>query len=255
MSDATLLEIANGIAIEIRFPTFGSLIGNSSKNAIAVLNAIKKGVERDVFRSDNWNGLRYPFQVTFDGTNDIYQLPQKFDSILNQTAWDVINERPAMGPVDTYQWMELTRSNIATPNQYLFYKLVDHNFGSGLVKAIEFYPSQEAGSSVGFECWYISKWYVKDGSTGEDKRYFTADNDKTIIDSELVEQAGLVRMLRSLGLSFQDELEELQSLLKERGTKDGGMTAIDMRGPMRMYPYPNIPGFVPPAAWAWGRKW
>lgn len=257
MSEATLLEMVNTVATEVRFPSVTNVIGNTNENTVAIYTALKKVMERDVYRAHPWAALRGYIEVTFDGVTEFWPLPTNFDSILNSTAWDILNNRPATGALDPYQWQKITKSQTTIPNQTMFYSIGSHDYGAangGVKKCLFFWPDQPVASppSPGFSAAYMSNWYVLDASTREQKRVFTSDGDTTLIDSELIEQAALVRMLRTLGLGFKAEKEEFHLMLKDRKTKDGGTTDLDMTGPHDLSPaYPNTPGFVPGGGW-WG---
>ncbi len=272
MSEATLLEMVNTVATEVRFPQVTNVIGNKNENTVAIYTALKKAMERDVYRAHPWASLRGIFEVVPDGVTEYWRLPQNFDSVINSTAWDVVNQRPATGALNPYQWQKITKSQLTIPNQTLFYSITSYDFGfsqgeeggtyEGVKKCVIFWPSplpeslgEDQGdivSLVRFSVAYMTNWYVLDASARYTKRAFTNDGDTTLIDSELVEQATLVRMLRTLGLGFQAEREEFQIMLKDRKSKDGGAADLDMTGPHDLSPaYPNTPGFVPGGGW-WG---
>lgn len=266
MSEATLLDMVNTVATEVRFPTVTNVLGNKDENTVAIYTALKKAMERDVYRAHPWAALRGYFEVAFDGSTNYWPLPLDWDSPLNSTAWDVINQRPARGALDPYQYQKISKSQLTIPNQTMFYTITSYDFGvqgGGTRKAMLFYPTpmpetlvyDDQGSAtlgVGFSMAYMTNWYVLDASTRAKKRSFGSDGDLTLIDSELVEQATLVRMLRTLGLGFAEEKIEFDMMLQNRKQKDGGSTDLDMTGPHDMAPaYPNTPGFVPGGGW-WG---
>lgn len=274
MSKATLLEMVNTVATELRFPKAANIIGNDDKNIVAIFTALKKSMERDVYRAHQWAALREVFNVIPDGSTEYWKLPLDYDSILNGTAWDVENKRPAVGSLDSYQWENLTKSRLTPSNQTLFFTVTSYYFSSWIQPegggddlqlsgetrdCILFWPSPlpvmigQGDISARFSVAYMKNWYILDASTNHSKQLFDNDGDKTILDSELIEQATLVRMLRTLGLGFTAEKEEFDWMLKDRRTKDGGMTAIDTTGPFNTAAaYPNTPGYSPMAG---SRRW
>lgn len=262
MSEATLLDMVNTVATEVRFPTVTNVIGNNDENTVAIYTALKKAMERDVYRAHPWAALRGYFEIVFDGITEYWPVPLDWDSPLNSTAWDVINQRPARGALDPYQYQKISKSQLTIPNQTMFYTITSHDFGAstggateGTRKCVLFYPtpmSETPVGQIGFCMAYMTNWYVLDASTRAKKLKFGSDGDLTLIDSELVEQATLVRMLRTLGLGFAEEKIEFEQMLTNRKQKDGGSTDLDMTGPHDMTPaYPNTPGFVPGGGW-WG---
>lgn len=76
---------------------------------------------------------------------------------------------------------------------------------------------------------YVTKLIVN-SSLGELKQGFDNDTDAPVMHSRLVEQAGLVRCLRSLGLSYGDEKLELVEELKKEAQRDGGRTKMSVGG-------------------------
>ena len=260
MSEATLLEMCNTVATEVRFPAMTNIIGNSNENAVAIYTALKKAMERDVYRAQPWSALRSIIEITFDGTTEFWPLPLNYDSIINSTAWDIVNLRPARGALDPYQWQKVTNMQLAYPGVFMYYTITSHEFlvqpgqeFGGVKKCIRFFPEQPVLTppGPGFTAAYMSNYYVIDASTRNQKRVFESDGDLTLIDSELVEQATLVRMLRTLGLGFAAEKEEFHAMLKNRSEKDGGATVLNMAGTGVGVGYPNTPGFVPGGGW-WG---
>lgn len=255
MSQDTLLEMVNGIALELRLPEVGSVISATDKNTKTILSSVIQAAERDVFRGNDWAVLIGELVFSFDGTEAVKVLPLDFDHVMNETDWDITGNRPAVGGLTPFQWQRLKYSQISTPNNRLFWmqRGQDMGVGIGLRKVLEFYPVPAASADPQFSCSYISKWYVIDGSTGAPKATFQSDNDTTAFDSQLVEQGGLVRMLRTLGMPFQSEQEEFEAMMKERSAKDQAMAKMDMTGNQKIAPaYPNTPGYTPVG---YGRRW
>ena len=250
MAQQTLLEIANSIALQIRFNQIKTVFGNNDKNVATIFDAIKSAAEIDVFRAHMWAVLQREFVISYDGST-YYILPLEFDYIVNDTDWDVLNSRKGFGGMTPYDFQAIKYAQIAPPSDRPTWQQTVNDFGTGLGirRCIEFFPVPAAMPTPGdpsFSFIYMSKWYALDGSTNEPKEAITSDGDTYILDTHAIEKGALVRMLRTLGLSFQSEQEEFQAIMKDRKAKDQAMRDIDTTGGRAgLYGYPNTPGYVP----------
>ena len=248
--------MVNSILLELRHSKTGTVIGNSDKNIETVFDAVKHATEIDVFRGHDWSILQRLFEVYFSDAIDYYILPLEYDHIMNETAWDHGNQRLAIGGLTAVDMQMLKNAQMAAPSGRISFMELGHDFGPGvgLRKALEFYPkpAETTPPIVGFSCYIISKNYILDGDDNSTKDSFTKDDDTTAFDTELVKQGALVRMLRTLGMSFQSEQEDFDAMIKERAAKDQATRNAHMEGGRRgAAAYPNTPGYVPVG---WSRR-
>jgi hypothetical protein len=247
--------MVNEIATAIKFASTGSVIGNTDQNVVTIYSELRKGIERDLFRDNDWAELRVDADLQlYEGLQD-YRVPLDFDSFINGTMWDTVDRRPIWGPVGPTDWQAYTTSvqNPGYPHTFRIARrpLYGYTIGSwilaGYYKCLEFYeipgtPLPPSGVYTAYRMVtysYMSNYYVQRASDTTAMPWFTSDNDTLLMDSECAIQAGTVRMLRSMGLNFADEMDELNALLKERSLKDGGATSINAGGPDYGQPLAN----------------
>jgi len=243
--------MARAVATELRFPQVNSVIGNSNRNVAAIFDAIKKGANRDVLRAHDWSSLTVYYEFGFNGISDLYQLPMSFDHIINGTPWNAIDDRPANGPLTPEMWTEVVNEVVGVYPTDLNFIVGKFNFtGHGYRPGLKFYPTPvDTGSEMGFSCQFIANWHVLDGSNRLLIQKFSSDNDTSLLDTDLITQAAVVRMKRSLGLSYADDQAELLELIKDRARKDGGPPVMNAGGRRIMWPYPNTGKYVPSRPW------
>lgn len=249
MAQDTLLEIVNSIALELRFSVTTGVVGNSEKDIATIFDAVKKAADIDVFRAHAWSLLAQSFEVTPDTETAIFVLPLDFDYIINDTDWDHINQIPGNGGLSIYDFQRTKYGQFSISNARLNWTQGGHDYGGsvGLRKVIEFFPELPVSTppEIAFSLMYMSKWYVIDGSTNAAKESLEGDDDTFAFDTQMVEKAALVRMLRTLGLSFQSEQEEFQAILDDRRRKDKAARNIDTTFSKGYnVDHPNIPGYV-----------
>jgi hypothetical protein len=264
-----LLAIANQIATEIRFPKFTSLIGNSEKNAIAILDAIKKAAYRDVYRAHHWSDLVEDFRLSsrvpqYNSSGGYYValigLDSIHDVILNDTMWDLSSERPIIGGLTDYEWKQVVLGGQAgTGNgSSLFYKVrtvyditdpeVNMDDPEGNPPAVKyrrviFIAPATQGTPITISCSMKRRAYVMPEDLSELKYEPTSDSDVFMLSSDLISLAATVRMLRSLGRSYGDQQAEFTALMKEMRQKDGGAPRLKTGG-VSIGDELNIPGYV-----------
>lgn len=259
MSTKTLLQMAQEVATEIRFPQITQVFGNSDKNVVAIFDAIKKATERDVFRSNTWAEMVGTSNIIDTNTRSdhtwVYALPDNFDSMIRESAWDNTRDLPIVGGLTTHEWNDLIYSNDNLGTQQLYFRIFlnertdDGDGGTGLTyyeKSLQI-ARVENGDSVDIAFSYRKKYYVVDPTTGAPKSDWEADTDITVFDSELIVLAATVRMLRSLGRSYGDQANELTALMKERRLKDGAHARKIDIGRGKIVDYINTPGYPMPA--------
>lgn len=153
--------------------------------------------------------LNYPAQKTGESEVTVYKyrfdLPDGYDRMIDNTAWDKSTSIPMYGAVTSSGWQSLTNS-ITDLGINLKYRLRNGK--------IEITPSQADGKTIVYE--YINKNYVISGSQRTDT--FQTDSDNTVFDRSLL-TLGLILLFRqSNGFdaifeadTFRQKLELLKS--------------------------------------------
>jgi len=221
----TVLQIGNAVASACGLPQQTTLNGSSNQNAMRILQSVKDGAGRDVFRGQDWVNLQSEHTFATDASSSYDELPSDFDRLINGTLWDRTNERPLVGPVTAQQWQRYESGLDGLTGLTLLFRIVGDGAGD---KVIKIYPSTSTGSTIAFE--YISNKYVGDINTGQSpKDAVDADTDYFLFDDDLVEVAATWRLLRNLGMTYADEKIEFEALMDERSANDGGAGSLSMR--------------------------
>ena len=271
--------MANNIALLSHLDEVTQVIGNDNKNAKIILLCIKQGIDRDVWRAHSWSVLRRFYSFVESPVEAIYPLPDDFGWYVNDSAWNITTKERMLGPLDSYQWQkrvipdstlsdrytafmfagigdQWSIGGSASYNQYSPRIIINPTPGGGSTSSIidsyvQIGDDPVEGGSIGgisegdwqpqaFSIAYISRNLVA-GADGSAKSVFSADSDRPIIASSIVEQAGLVRLKRSLGISFADDMDELQSLIQNWKRKEGGMKRMNAVSRNRSRFIPNVP--------------
>ena len=227
MADKTVLEIGNAVASACGLPQQVSYTDSSNQNAVRILQSVKDGAGRDVYRGQDWITLQREYTFPTTGTGG-YEIPADYDRIINGTIWDRTNERPLVGPVTAQQWQRYESGLDGLTGLKLLFRIVGNIYSvGGLEKIIKIYPNTNTGTTIAFE--YISNEYVLDTDGSTTKSEVDADTDTFLFDDELVEVAATWRLLRNLGMTYADERIEFETLMDERSSNDGGAGSLSMQ--------------------------
>jgi hypothetical protein len=159
-------------------------------------------------------------QFTF-GQSD-YALPADFERVIDNTIWDRSRFWAMRGPQSPQQW-QLYKSSVigraSIQRRYRFREI------AGVQKfSIDPVPTDN-GSAMVFE--YVSNAWCK-SSGGAKQTSWQADTDVGILDEYLITLGSRWRMMRSLGLSYQEELDEYERQVGKAVAHDGGEAILDM---------------------------
>lgn len=153
-------------------------------------------------------------QYTF-GQSD-YALPTGFQRPIDNTMWDRSRYWQMRGPMSPQQW-QLYKSSIigqaSIQRRFRFRQI------SGVtVFSIDPVPTDN-GSPLVFE--YVSNAWCQ-SNTGTPQTMWQADTDTGILDEYLLMLGTRWRVLRRLGFSYSEELDEYERQVSKAMASDGG---------------------------------
>lgn len=159
---------------------------------------------------------------TFTFGQSDYALPSDFQRPIDNTMWDRSRFWSMRGPMSPQQW-QLYKSSVigraSIQRRFRFREIAGSQHFS-----VDPVPTDN-GSNFVFE--YVSNAWCK-SSGGTPQTQWAADTDVGILDEYLMTLGIRWRMLRRLGFSYQDELDEYQRQVSKAMAKDGGQAILDM---------------------------
>jgi len=218
---STVLQIGNTAADTVGLPRQATLVGNSNQNAVKILRAIT-AAGRDAHRDFEWAQLKREHTFATDASSS-YAMPTYYDRMILGTAWDRTQYRPLVGPLSSSKWQEYESGAIGVTGLSTLFRIYSNSDGD---KVIEIYPSTDTGNTLAFE--YIDSRRLI-SSSGDLQEDIVADTDVFVIDDEVVEAGTVWRLLRMLGLNYDDEKLEYVKLIDERRANDSGAPVLDLR--------------------------
>jgi hypothetical protein len=151
--------------------------------------------------------------------------------IVNDTIWNRTLRRPVFGPLGAQRWQQQKAMQLNGPwNQYRIKQ-----------NGIYFYPAPASGQSCYFE--YVSKYFALavDGTTY--KAAFTADDDTSMHNEDILTLGLIWRWKANKGLDFSVDYQKYENRVLDAIGRDGAKPILNM-GEAK---YDIIPAIVVPA--------
>lgn len=164
-------------------------------------------------------------QIVF-GQGD-YALPSDFQRLVDGTLWDRSRFWQMRGAMTPQQWQLYKSSPIGRASIQRRWRIrVPSGSGAGVAPKFSIDPvPSDNGSLLVFE--YVSNAWCKSAS-GTAQTSWQADTDVGILDEYLMRLGIRWRMLRRLGMSYDDERDEYEREVDKALGSDGGAAIIDM---------------------------
>ena len=182
-------------------------------------------------------------QFTF-GQSD-YPLPSDYERAIDNTMWDRARFWSMRGPQSPQQWQLYKSSVIGRASIQRRFRFREINNAPHF--SIDPVPTDN-GSQLVFE--YVSNAWCK-SNTGTKQTMWEADTDVGILDEYLMGLGVRWRMMRRLGFSYAEELDEYERQVLKAMAKDGAQAILDLTpsdnlhliGPFQVQES-NFPGFT-----------
>lgn len=194
---------------------FGSGLPNN-----AIVSAVNSGagtITMNVAASVTGAG-----QFTF-GQSD-YALPTDFQRVVDNTLWDRSRFWAMRGPMSPQEW-QLYKSSVIG-NATIQRRFRFREIGGNQVFSIDPVPTDN-NSALVFE--YVSNGWCK-SQLGTRQTSWQADTDLGVLDEYLITLGIRWRMMRRLGFSYAEELDEYDRQVSKAAAKDGGMAILNLVG-------------------------
>lgn len=216
-------NIINDAATELGLQSFQAKSADpfaSTDPNIGRLCQLLKSVGRDLQRGREWTHLRaIETLTTVEGTS-VYDLPDGFGRMINQTGWNRTNRLPLGGPLSPQEW------------EYLKGQL------AGIVFTVLFRPMQgkmwlypDTNTPGGYELAYeyVSRWWVQPSgqSTGTMDEP-TASSDTVLFDPQLVMRGLKVAFLRAVGMDSSAAQEDYERAYSQACLEDTPARVLDL---------------------------
>ena len=175
-----------------------------------------------------------------------YPLPSDFHRPIDNTFWDRSRYWAMRGPQSPQQW-QLYKSSLigrASIQRRYRFRAIRNAAGMPLGQYLSIDPLPlDNGSSLVFE--YVSNGWCE-SYLGVPQNSWQADTDVGVLYEYLLRLALKYRLLRRLGLSYSEELDEYERQVDKAMAVDGGAPILNMT-PIRYYGLGNVPesGFGP----------
>ena len=159
---------------------------------------------------------------TFTFGQSDYPLPTDYQRPIDNTMWDRSRFWSMRGPQSPQQWQLYKSSVIGRASIQRRFRF--REIGGAPHFSVDPVPTDN-GSNLVFE--YVSNAWCK-SSGGTPQTMWEADTDVGILDEYLLTLGVRWRMLRRLGFSYQEELDEYERQVSKAMAKDGGQAILDM---------------------------
>jgi hypothetical protein len=167
-----------------------------------------------------------------------YPLPAGFQRVVDGTMWDRSRYWAMRGPQSPQEWQLYKSSPIGRASVQRRFRF--RQIGGNQVFSIDPVPTDN-GAALVFE--YVSTAWCQ-SSGGATQTLWEADTDTGILDEYLMTLGVRWRMMRRLGFSYAEELNEYEREVSKAMAKDGGAAILDLvqgNNPINLLGPWNIP--------------
>jgi hypothetical protein len=181
-----------------------------------------------IVRRGAWAPLVIEYEFTANGGSD-YQLPPDLLKIVDDTVWESTRYWAMRGSLSPQQWQRYRRSIYGRATIWRRWRIrVPSGQQAGYGTRFSLDPPVAATDNVSrFVFEYVSVNAVQQPS-GAMVSDWTGDNDHAIVGEVLIELGTRWRMLRRMGLAYDDEKDEYEREIDKAVARSGGMMILNL---------------------------
>lgn len=161
-----------------------------------------------------------------------YPLPSDYERPVDQTMWDRTRYWQMRGVLSPQQWQFYRSSIFGKTTVQRRYRFRNSDWlstatGTPSINIFSIDPVPvDNGANLVFE--YVSNGWCANASTGARQTQWLADTDYAVLDEYLLTLGVKWRLLRRMGVSYNEELSEYESEVDKAVARDGGTAILDM---------------------------
>jgi hypothetical protein len=215
----TLLSICTAALDEIGgFDVPGSFYGSTNATAtqiVAICNREGKTLEKEI----RWAELVTEHTFVTVASTATYAMPSDFRAFGPMSQWDRTNSWRLNGPVPSlvWQWLKSGISVASGMNKWFMVR------GAYLT----IYPTPTVSDeTIAFD--YYSKSWVTKQVDSSNVAAWTADNDTSRINEDLITMGVKWRFLQAKGMPYEPEYREYESVKESLKEDNGGRGSINL---------------------------
>ena len=225
-------QIINQVALEVGLrkvadpfndadPAYEQLVGLLNSGGIELLEQAEWGVLR---REKNF--------TTVGGDSGIYDLPDDYAYMIDQTGWDRTEDVPLFGPLSAQVWSYLVGRDLVTSTIYASFRLTEGK--------LYLFPQPPAeGLEINYE--YISdSWAAVASDPGTYANQVVESGDTPLYDSYLVERLLKLRFLEARGFDTAAAKNRYELSLESWRGKDKSAPVLRAGSGGWNFPYLDI---------------
>ena len=213
----TINEIVNQVAVEVGLQAVSDVFA-SQDAAMKQLTTLANSCGYELLQSEAWEGLvREHSFVTQDIDSGIYDLPDDFSYMIDQTGWDRSNNVPLMGPLSPQEWQYLLGRDLVSHTIYASFRQREN-------KLYIFPQPPPDGLNIHFE--YVStSWVLSNGQEYADQ--VTEPSDTVLYEPYLFERLLKLRFLEARGFDTMAAAQAFQRSFDSWKAKDKGAPILN----------------------------
>ncbi len=221
-------DIINRVAVEVGIATTNDPV-SSPDEAFVQLTGLINAAGQELVELHPWQVLTRVFSLTTQSSDSgTYDLPEDFNSMIDQTGWDKTNRVAIGGPLSAQDWSYLDGRDLVSQSIYASFRLVDGKF--------DLYPQPPPdGLEIRFE--YLSRNWVEESGTQIRKDLVTSGSDTVLLDPLLMIKFLKVKFLQAKGFDYAPASVELDNVFNSRTGKDVGAPILSASSNSRGFPY------------------
>jgi hypothetical protein len=201
-------EILNRVAAEVGVSPISDPYASTDPIFVQMRYLLNTAGE-ELMQMYAWEALvRSHNVVTQDGDTGVYDLPDDFGYMINQTGWEQTQNVPLGGPLSAQEWTYLKGRDLASNTLYASFRIADGSFN--------IYPTPPpAGLDLTFE--YVSTcWAESSEIPAVPQSEAKVGSDKVLYDKTLITRMVKVKYLEAAGFDSakaQADLNQIFGLL------------------------------------------
>jgi len=226
---ATANVIINRAAVEVGLFASTDPVASGDETFVQ-MEQLLNSAGQELVELHAWQVLQRNFKVVTTALDTgVYDLPDDFSYMIDQTGWERSNRVAMGGPLSPQDWSYLEGRDLVSESIYASFRLSDNKF--------EIYPQDPVPAALDINFMYISRNWVLESNGTTYKDQIGSGNDVVLFSPIMIIKFLKAKFLEAKGFDASSARLEFENMFNSRTGKDEGAPILSASSNTRGFPY------------------